>query len=294
MRRGLILAVAIFLDAALFVLNLWVAEGDGSRAVLSQAVYNAADLVGSVMIAWGAAVSRRPADLQHPFGYGKERFFWAFAASLVTFSLAGAGVFLEGASQAIAPHPITDPGAALLVVGITLGASVAGVLLILQELRADRRAIQSFLESSHQGMKTIFYQDLVGTAGSAFAFGGLVGFELTGNPALDGIGAAGVGLLMLLIGIVLAAESRELLVGKALGTSEVKRILALVEHDSRVRSVRGLQSMLLGPDDALLALRLNFADGLTTDEIERAIEEIGGALRIENPVLKHVVLEPEA
>ncbi|MHB8352579.1 MAG: cation diffusion facilitator family transporter [Thermoplasmata archaeon] len=294
MRRSLILSVAILLDAGLFVLNLVVAHSDGSRAVLSQAVFNIADLVGSGMLAWGVLASRRPPDVDHPFGYGKERFFWAYTASLITFTLAGAAVLVEGLSQAVVPHPVVDVRTALLVVGITLGTSVGEVLLILRELAADRHPVQDFLGSSQQGMKTIFYQDLVGTVGSAFALGGLIAVDLTGNPVLDGIGAAGVGLLMLLTGILLASESRALLVGKALSRSEGGRIVVLVKRDPRVRNVRSLQSMLLGPDDALLALRLNFVDGLTTDDIERAIDDIGRELRSAHPVLRHVIIEPES
>ena len=294
MRRGLILSVAILLDAGLFVLNLLVARADGSRAVLSQAVFNIADLVGSGMLAWGVLASRRPPDVDHPFGYGKERFFWAYTASLVTFSLAGAAVLLEGISQAAAPHPLVDLRTAVAVLALTFGTSVGEVLLLLTELAADRSGVQDFLESSHQGMKTIFYQDLVGSVGSAFALGGIVAVDLTGNAALDGIGAAGVGLLMLLTGILLASESRALLVGKSLDRNVGHRIVALVERDPRVRTVRSLQSMLLGPEDALLALRLNFEDGLTTDDIERAIDDIGRALRREHPELRHVIIEPES
>lgn len=294
MRRSLILSVAIVLDAGLFLLNLTVAQADGSRAVLSQAVFNIADLVGSAMLAWGVLASRRPPDVDHPFGYGKERFFWAYTASLVTFTLAGAAVLLEGVSQSLVPHPVVDLRIAVAVVSVTLATSLGEVLLILRELAADRHAVQDFLESSHQGMKTIFYQDLVGTVGSAVALGGLIAVDLTGDSVLDGIGAAGVGLLMLLTGILLATESRTLLIGKALSRSDGGQIVAMIEQDSRVRKVRSLQSMLLGPDDALLTLRLNFEDGLTTDEIERAIDEIGQRLRTAHPVLRHVIIEPES
>jgi cation diffusion facilitator family transporter len=294
MRSGFLIAVSIAIDAVLFALNLDVAIQDHSHAVLSQAVYNIADLVGSVMLAWGLLSSLRPPDVSHPFGYGKERFFWAFAASLVTFSLAGVEVLLSGIQQAIAPQPLGPLGDGLLVVGITLIASVIGVGLVLRELERSRRSMQSFLESSQQGIKTIFYQDVVSAVGSGLAFVGLIFVYLTRQPILDGLTAAGVGVLMLITGFVLAAEARELLVGKALSLSDASRLVAIVERDPRVRRVRSFQSMMLGPDDALLALRLNFQDGLTTDEIERTIDEIGAKLRAEMPGLRHLVIEPES
>ncbi len=294
MRSGFLISVAIVLDAVLFVLNLYVSLQDHSRAVLSQAVYNIADLIGSAMLAWGLLASRRPPDVTHPFGYGKERFFWAFAASLVTFSLAGVGVLVTGIDQAISPAPIGPVNDGLVVVGLTLLTSVAGLLLVLRELRLGDRSVESFLASSQQGIKTIFYQDLVSTIGSATALVGLVVIFFTNDPAIDGLTASAVGILLLLTGFVLAAESRELLVGKALSITDAGRLVARVERDPRVRSVRSFQSMMLGPEDALLALRLNFQDGLTTDEIERTIDDIGASLRAEMPIIKHLIIEPES
>jgi cation diffusion facilitator family transporter len=294
MRTGFLLTTSILLDAVLSVVNFLVAIDGGSRIVLSQAVYVAADMVGIAMLSWGFLASRRPPDIDHPFGYGKERFFWAFTASLVTFSLAGLGVFITGLEQTVAPHPPGQIGLALVVVGATLAASLVGVYLVLRELRAGQRSVQSFLESAQLSIKTVFYQDIVSSVGSALAFGGLLLVDRTDNGVVDGIFACGLGLLMLLTGFILAAESRSLLVGQSISRQEAGRVLAVVERDPRVRSVRGIQSMLLGPDDALVALRLNFQDGLTTDEIERVIDDLSAAVRRETPVVRHLVIEPES
>jgi cation diffusion facilitator family transporter len=294
MRAGFILSAAIVLDAVLFVANFLVALAGGSRVVFSQAVYNIADLVGIAMISWGYLASQRPPDVNHPFGYGKERFFWAFNATLVTFTLAGLGVFVTGIEQAIDPHPLSDLTLSLLVVGVSFAVSVVGVLTVLSELQRTNRTVQSFLESSQQSIKTVFYQDVVSSAGSAIAFFGLLVVARSGNAVLDGIFACGVGLMMLLTGFILAAESRALLVGKSLSRPEASHILAVVERDPRVRKVRGIQSMLLGPDDALVALRLNFQDGLTTDDLEHAIDQIAESVRREIPLVRHLIIEPES
>ena len=283
---------AMLIDAILFGANLAVALAGGSRAVYSQAAYSLADMVGLSMLTWGHFVSRRPPDLGHPFGYGKERFFWAFSASLVTFSLAGFGVLLAGVEQAVAPMPVSDLPLDLTVVGVTLLASLGGMGIVLRELRREQRTIASFLSSAHQGMKTIFYQDVVSAAGGVVAFGGLLLVDRTGDATLDGLTAAAVGLMMLFTGVVLAAESRHLLVGQALSGEEAARILALVEGYPAVRKVRGAQSMLLGPEESLLALKVSFQDGYTTSELEREIERISGAIRREMPLIRHLIIEP--
>jgi cation diffusion facilitator family transporter len=294
MRSGFILSSAIVLDAVLFVLNLVVALAGNSRAVYSQAVFNVADLIGLGMLSWGYLASLRPPDVDHPFGYGKERFFWAFSASLVTFSLAGTGVLASGLEQAISPQPVSHVGEGLLIVGATMISSLVGVYVVLRELRATRSTVVSFLESAQQSIKTIFYQDVVSAVGSLFAFFGLVVVYRTGDAFYDGVTAAGVGTLMLLAGVLLAAESRPLLVGKSLSSAQAGQVLTLVERHPRVRRVRGVQSMMLGPEDALLALKINFQDGLTTDDIERTIDEISLLIRTEMPVIRHLIIEPES
>jgi cation diffusion facilitator family transporter len=294
MRPQLIIAATLVLDAILFALNLAVASLGGSRTVLSQAVYNVTDLVGGLMILWGYLASRRPPDVDHPFGHGKERFFWSFTASLVAFTLAGVEVLTTGIEQAIDPHPLSNLPEGLLVVGATLALSLVGVWVMIRELRAGRESLATLLESSHQGLKTIFFQDLVSVFGSIVAFVGLVFVFQYRNWVWDGYTASAVGLLMMATGFVLAAESRELLVGKAMSPSQAREILRLVERDPRVRKVRSLQSMMLGPEDVLLAMRVNFQDGMDTDQIESTIDQLSIAMRGSFPGLRHLVIEPES
>jgi divalent metal cation (Fe/Co/Zn/Cd) transporter len=150
------------------------------------------------------------------------------------------------------------------------------------------------LESSHQGLKTIFFQDLVSVLGSAVAFAGLLFVFRYHDWSIDGYTASAVGLLMIATGFVLAAESRDLLVGKAISPAQARQILQLVERDPRVRKVRSLQSMMLGPEDVLLALRVNFQDGLDTDQIESTIDQLSLSMRGSFPGLRHLVIEPES
>ncbi|HKS59453.1 MAG TPA: cation diffusion facilitator family transporter [Thermoplasmata archaeon] len=294
MRPQVVIVATILLDAFLFGINILVASRGGSRVVLSQAVFNAADLLGGGMVYWGFLRSQQPPDISHPFGYGKERFFWAFVASLLTFTIAGLVVFGSGFDQVIAPGVVSRVGEGLLVVGATLVVSVAGILIMLRELRLGQETVSSLIESAHVGLKTIFYQDVVSVFGSAVAFVGLIGVYRSGSVFLDGLTAAVVGLIMIATGLVLVQESRDLLVGKAISPEQARSILQIVERDPRVRQVRSLQSMMLGPDEALLAMRINFRDGMDTDQIESAIDQVSLSARKVLPQLKHVIIEPES
>jgi cation diffusion facilitator family transporter len=294
MRPRIIIFATLGLNAVLFGLNLIVAFYSGSQTVLSQAVYTVTDLIGGLLIFWGSLAAQRPPDPTHPFGFGKDRYFWAFSASLVTFTAAGLIVLATGIQQALHPSPVDHIGDALVVVGATLAASIAGIWITLRELRRGRETFSSFLESAHLGLRTIFYQDLVSVLGSAVAFIGLLFVARTGNAVIDGVTATAVGILLVVTGVVAAAESRDLLIGRAISPEDARRILQIVERDPRVRQVRGLQSMVLGPDDVLVALRVNFQDGLDTDQIEGTIDSVSRDLRTAYPAARHLVIEPES
>ncbi|HTW39372.1 MAG TPA: cation diffusion facilitator family transporter [Thermoplasmata archaeon] len=294
MRTQVIIVATLLLSAALFAVNFAVAVASGSRAILAQAIFTLTDLVGSALLLWGLHLSRRPATHEYPFGRGKERFFWAFVSIVVTFTVAGVVALSEGVDQVVSPTPLSHIGEGLLVVGATILVSAASIWVTLRELRLSRQTLSSLLESANQGLKSIFYQDLVSIVASAVAFGGLIVVYRTGHPVADGVSAVVEGVLLIATGFVLTLESREYLIGRALAPEIARAMLAIVERNPTVAKVRSLQSMMLGPDDALLALRINFRDGMTTDQLESAIDQVGGALRTAYPVLRHVIIEPES
>ncbi len=294
MRAQVVIVATLAFNGLLFVANLYIAYLSGSRTVFAQAIYTLTDLVGSALLLWGLHVSRRPADYLYPFGRGKERFFWAFVSILITFTTAGIIALVTGIEQAVSPARISHLSDAILVVAASLAVSLAGIWVTLRELRISRQTLQALLESANQGLKSIFYQDLVTVAGAIVALGGLVVVVRTGVDAIDGVTATLEGFLLVATGFLLTAESREYLIGRALAPEVARALLGVVERDPRVARVRSLQSMLLGPDDALLALRINFRDELTTDQIEHAIDEVTLTLKGHYPVLRHIVIEPES
>jgi len=294
MRPQVVLTSTVLLNAVLFAANLWIAFVSGSRTILAEAILTVTDLIGSVLLLWGLRLSRRPADLQHPFGFGKERFFWAFVSIVTTFTIAGIVALVTGIDQWLAPRPIGHLVEGLLVVLATLLASAAGMSVTLRELRLGRETLLGLLESSHEGLKSVFYQDAVAIVGAVVALVGLFVVYETHQDSLDGAVAAFEGFLLVATGFVLAAESREYLVGRALAPTVARDLLGLVERDPRVLRVRTIQSMQLGPDDALVALRINFQDGLTTDQIEAAIDQVAHAVRTAYPIVRHLVIEPES
>jgi cation diffusion facilitator family transporter len=292
MRTGLVVAATLALDGLFFAVNLYVFHLGGSRAVLSQAVETSTDLAGSVMILWGQRASRLPASSKHPFGRGKERFFWAYSAGLVTFSLAGALVFVEGLLQMLSPHLVGDVSDGLLTVGGTFIASFGSFAVVVFEVRRDQQSLSELIGSSHMGVKTIFLQDIVSIAGATVALTGLVLVHETGVAFFDGLAAAIVGALLLLTGFVLGGEAREFLVGRAITDAESHAVLALVERYPYVRHVLQVQSMVLGPEDHLIVLRVNFLDEMDVDDVEMHVDQLRRFVIGEFPKVKHLIIEP--
>jgi cation diffusion facilitator family transporter len=294
MRSQVVIVATLVLNGALFALNFYVALLSGSRAVLAQAIYSVTDLVGAALLLWGLYASTLPADYRHPFGRGKERFYWALISIVVTFTIAGLLALSTGVDQWANPVAVTHIGLALIVIGATLLVSAVSIAVTLREVRRARETLQSFLESRRIGLKSVFYQDVVSIAGCVVAFFALVVVYRTGHYSADGVAAIIEGVLLIITGLVLTVESHGLLIGQALDPEEAREILSVVERDSRVQKVRALQSMVLGPEDALLALRVNFRDGLTTDQIEAAIDEVTMALQQNHSLLRHIIIEPES
>lgn len=294
MRSQVIIVATLLLDAVLFGLDLEVALISGSRAVFAQAIYSITDLIGAALLLWGFYASRLPADYRHPFGRGKERFYWALLSIVMTFTVAGIVALVTGIDQVLSPSPVTHLGIALIVLGATVAVSAVGILVTLREVRHAQQTLETLLESRHIGLKSVFYQDVVTIMGCLVAFFAIIVVYRTGQYAADGVAAMIEGILLVITGLVLTLESRGLLIGQALDPEEARTILGVVERDPRVSKVRALQSMVLGPEDALLALRINFRDDLTTDQIETTIDELTLALQQSHPVLRHIVIEPES
>lgn len=292
MRTRTIIAITLTLDMVFFGVNLAVFLYGGSKAVLSQALYAVTDVVGGFMIYWGMRPGLAEPSSTHPFGRGRESFFWAFTAGLVTFSLTGFLVLVEGVLQILNPTRISAIGDDLVAVAGTLVVALGTLLFLLYEFAQDGMTIRKVMESDHQEMKIVLVQDAVGLVGGAAALTGIYLVFLTGNSLFDGLAASVVGLMLIGTGFVFAADARDLLVGKGISAKEGKTILSIVERYPYVRHVQEIKSMIVGPDEVLVALRVNFVDELTTDEVEMHVDQLRRFVMGESPRVRYLVVEP--
>jgi cation diffusion facilitator family transporter len=291
---------ALFANALIAVLKLAAAFVTGSSGMMAEALHSVADTANQVFLLLGLRFFKRPASDKHPFGHGKERFFWSFVAAVFIFGVGATYAIYEGITKLRHPHAPENLKWAYWVLGISLlleGASIS--LAIYQEMKeAHEEGLPFFTylrEAKDPTAKTVLFEDGAALVGILIATGGIY---LTEHYAGAGVGAYWDGLASILIGIVLAIvafilarTSRALLLGEAASPKSVKAIKEAIESHPNVVSVVELLTMHLAPKQILVNAHVNLRDDLVTDEIEQTIEEIENLIRRAEPKVEMIFLE---
>ncbi len=288
------ISITLIADGLLFVLILFISVLSRSEAVLSEALYQLSDVASGGLLLYAIWSSLRPPDELHPFGYGLERFFWSFVSGVFVFSVNGAVSILSGVFDAFNGHRVSNIGWSVLVLLITVVTSMASLLYIMSRKRQMFDRKPDSIEQYHQGVRTVLLQDVMSIVSSCVAIGALGFVYYTGDNLYDSAAAVINGILLLITGIVLSAESRGLLIGRGVGRREMVRITRDLQTLPNVNRVRDIKTIYLGPESLLIVLRINFRDGLTTDQLEQSIDVVQGELARRMPELKHVIVEPES
>jgi cation diffusion facilitator family transporter len=289
--------VALGANASIAVAKLIAGLVSGSSAMLAEAAHSVADTMNQVFLLYSLALSEREPDAEHPFGYGKERFFWSFLAAVCIF-VAGAGFSLyEGIDRLAGPAQESGPfGVAYAVLGFSLVAEGASLTRAWrqtrQEARERRTSHTHYLRASRDPTtKTVLFEDTAAVIGVVLAFAGVALHQATGDQLYDGLASIAIGLLLAAIAVGLGRDTRHLLIGEAATPEERQAILDVLESHPAVDRVLELLTMALAPDRLLVAARIDLADGLTADEIERASSEIEHQLHERVPTVWQVFLD---
>lgn len=270
----------------------------GSAALLSEAAHSAADCGTELFLLAALRRSSRPADVRHPFGYGKERYFWSLLAAVSIFT-AGALFSLYQGVHALTGHPeaLGDPLVGYLVLAVAALLESISLHQAIQQVRSeqakDRLPLLPYLRRSDDPtVKTVLYEDSAALVGLALAFAGLGLTQLTGSPVWDGIASLLIGLLLVMVAYLLGRSNMNLLIGRQADPRLVYAIRDRLAAAPEVETVVDLLTMLTGTDRVLLCARLDFVDSVSTSDLERACVRIDGELREEFADLDEIFLEP--
>jgi cation diffusion facilitator family transporter len=271
----------------------------GSSGMLSEAAHSVADTVTEALLLTALRRSARPADDRHPLGYGPERYFWAFLASVAT--LIGGAVFAvtDGVRTLLNGEDRGSPLVSYIVLGVAFvmeGVSlVRGVRQTWGEAERRHLAFFTYLRRMPDTtVKAVVFEDTAALVGLVLAAGGLIGVQVTGSDAWDGISSILIGVTLTWVAFTLGRDNMSLLIGRSVPPSVVKGIREEIMRPEVVDDVGQLVAVLLGPDEVLVAAKVDFVDTATAMQVEQACEEVEQRMRDRFSAVKQVFLDPTA
>ncbi|MFJ9829751.1 cation diffusion facilitator family transporter [Streptomyces sp. NPDC101160] len=286
------LAANLAIAAAKFVAFVF----SGSSSMLAEAVHSLADSGNQGLLLLGGKRAQREATPQHPFGYGRERYIYAFLVSIVLFSVGGMFAIYEGYEKIKHPHPIEAwywPVGVLVFAIIAESFSFRTAIKESNELRGEQSWKDFIRRAKAPELPVVLLEDFGALIGLVLALGG-VGLALaTDNGVWDGIGTVCIGVLLVLIAIVLAAETKSLLLGEAAGTEEVKKIEDAIVDGETVTRLIHMRTLHLGPEELLVAAKIAVRHDDTAAEVARAIDAAEARIRAAVPIARVIYLEPD-
>ncbi len=291
---------ALFANALIAVLKLAAAFATGSSGMMAEALHSIADTTNQIFLLLGLRFYRRPASQKHPFGYGKERFFWSFIAAIFIFGVGSTYAIYEGAVKLRHPHAPENLFWAYLVLGLSFLLESASIsLAIYQELKEARAEGLSFFqylrESKDPTAKTVLFEDSAALLGILIAATGLYLTEHHAGPGAgsywDGLASILIGIVLAIVAFALARTSRALLLGEAASAKTVQAIKQAIESHPNVVKVVEILTMHLAPKQILINAHVNLRDDLVTSAIEKTNEEIEQLIRKAEPKVEMIFLE---
>ena len=288
---------AMAANLAIAVTKFFAAFFTGSSAMLSEGIHSLVDTGNQSLLLLGIHLSKRPADETHPFGHGKELYFWSLIVAMLLFGIGGGMSVYEGITHLMHPGPLEDPTWNYWVLG--LGFIFEGISWtiafkkFLPQVGQDGfwRAI---LTSKDPSVITVLFEDSAALAGLVVAFVGVFLSHQLNNPYLDGAASIVIGLILAMVAVLLAYESRGLLLGESADTSTIKSIQRLAKADPAVERVRRPLTMHFGPNEVLLNLDIQFRQELSATELTSTVDRLEKTIREEHPTIKHIFIEAEA
>lgn len=285
---------AIGANAAIAAMKFAGAAATGSSAMLSEGIHSLVDTGDGLLLLVGMRMADRPADPRHPFGYGKELYFWSLIVAVLIFGVGGGVSIYEGVLRLLDPRPVGDAGWSYAILGAAALFEGASFTIALRQFRRSIGAEpfwKSLRESKDPTLYTVMAEDSAALAGLAAAAIGIWGSHSLGIAAFDAGASVVIGLLLCGVSSLLIVQSRKLLVGEGVDAEMAEEIRRIAQGEPQVHRAGWPLSMHLGPDDVLLALDAEFCDGVPAEEVSAAVVRIERAIRARFPEVGRIYIE---
>ena len=288
---------------AAFLANLGIAIAKvvgfvftGSSSMLAESIHSFADTGNQGLLMLGHKLAQRDATPQHPFGYGRERYFWAFVVSLVLFALGSVFSVVEGIEKIRHPHPLVDLSWAIGILcgGILLEGWSFRTAVVEANHTRGRASWTDFIRRSRSPeLPVVLLEDAGALIGLVIALAAVSLAAVTGNALYDGVGTLLIGLLLGVIAIVLAVEMRSLLIGEGARREDREKIVTTLSESPHVVQLIHMRTQHIGPEELLVGAKVEFKRGMSTTEIAHAIDALEVAIRSAVPIVGPMYIEPD-
>jgi cation diffusion facilitator family transporter len=287
---------ALLANAGIAVAKLVGFVITGSASMLAESIHSVADSGNQCLLLLGGRRARRTADREHPFGYGRERYFWAFIVALFLFSLGGAFAIYEGISKIRHPHEVERPEVAvgILVFAILLESiSFRTAIKESKQVKGDVSWWQFIRRSKNPELPIVVLEDLGALVGLTLALAAVATTLVTDDPLWDGIGTVNIGVLLTVIAVILAVEMKSLLIGESADRTVQETIRSAIEIEPAVARLIPLRTQHLGPDELLVGAKVSFIGDLTVTELADAVNRVERNVRANVPSVGIMYVEPD-
>lgn len=289
---------------AAFAANLGIAIAKGagfvvtgSAGMLAEAGHSLADTGNQALLILGGRRAARKADREHPFGFGRERFFWAFVVALVLFSMGGLFALYEGIDKLRHPHETENLWVAVGILLVAIGLETFSLLTAVRAARQIKRNDvtwwQFIRHAKSPELPVVLLEDLGAEIGLVLALAGVVIADSTHDPRWDAVGSIGIGVLLVVIAGVLAVEMKGLLIGEAASTEYEEAISRAVIGHAKVVGLLHLRTQHIGPDELLVGAKVDFERSLDIAGLAKAINEVEAGVRAAVPARCVIYIEPD-
>jgi cation diffusion facilitator family transporter len=284
-------------NSAIAVTKIAAAIFTGSSAMFSEAIHSMVDTGNQTLLLYGMRRARRPADKHHPFGYGREIYFWAFVVAILIFAV-GAGVSIyEGIEKVKHPEPITNAGINYIVLSFAMvfeGGAWWIAYRAFDSTRGKRSLLAAVRDSKDPSIFTVLLEDTAAMLGLLIAFIGIALGQWLEIPELDGVASIGIGCILAGAAMLLARETKGLLIGEGASPEIVEEIRQVLGGQSAIERVNEILSVHLGPDDILVNVSVEFRDGLEVGAIERHTAAIEREIKARIPGARRIFIEAQS